>query len=265
MGSAADIGRRLREAREAAGKTIDELSLSTRIHATFLRAIEEGGEISLGPVYRKTFIRTCARELGLDADELVIEETVESSAAAEPAQRSAFAELSDAPPVEAGVASPVSRNPFAEKSQIRTMAVVVILLVTALVMSVKWLGAGNDEPAAVQERPEGQSPSPEAERLPAFARDSAGGRQRGVADSLVLRATTTESVWVHIVIDNDSTLEFTLPPSYALTLRARDNFLLAVGNPAGLALSLNGRKMDVLGEGNRPRKNIFLSRKSIPE
>lgn len=265
MGTAADIGRSLREAREGAGRTIEELSGVTRIHATFLTAIEEGSAISLGEVYRKTFVRTYARELGLDPDALIVEEPRAVPPAADAAPRSAFAELPAGPPVEEGVASPVSRNPFAEQSQIRTMAVVVILLVAALVMSVKWLGSEGDRQPAAEERPAGRPETPRGERLQAFARDSAGGDAAGAADSLVLRATTTESVWVHIVIDNDSTIEYTLPPSYSLTLRARDNFLLAVGNPAGLAISLNGRKMDVLGEGNRPRKNIFLSRKSIPE
>ncbi len=268
MGNASDTGNRLKEARVKAGMTLDELARATRIHIKYLSELEDGSNFSLPAVYRRTFVRTCARELGLDPDDLTIDEPADPSAGATAQQRSLLFELSDEPPVEKSVTSPVSRNPFAEKSQIRTMAVVVILLLTALVMSVKWLGSDRDEPGAVHLRANDADSSARAGRLPAFARDSRGALQAGrtgPADSLVLQATTTESVWVHIVIDNDSTLEYTLPPKYSLTLRARDNFLLAVGNPAGLSISLNGRKMDVLGDGSRPRKNIFLSRKSLPD
>ncbi|HLF15680.1 MAG TPA: RodZ domain-containing protein [Bacteroidota bacterium] len=268
MGAASDTGKTLKEARVKAGRTLEDLARATRIHIKYLSEIEEGTDFSLPAVYRRTFVRTCARELGLDPDDLPTDEPAEASGAETARPRSVLSELSDQPPVEKGVTSPVSSNPFAEKSQIRTMAVVVILLVTALVMSVKWLGSDGDEPGAAQFRDDGSDSSGQDARIRAFARDSGGALhsgRTGPVDSLVLRATTTESVWVHIVIDNDSAVEYTLPPRYALTLRARENFLLAVGNPAGISISLNGRKMDVLGDGSRPRKNIFLSRKSLPD
>ncbi len=268
MGTVADTGAKLKEARVKAGRTLEEMARETRIHIKFLTELEEGRDFSLTPVYRRTFLRTYARSLGLDPDDLQSAEADAPPEAARVQRRSVLADLPDTPPVEKAVASPVSRNPFAEKSQIRTMMVVVVLLVTALVMSVKWLGSGEVGDGTVQQPAAGADSSVGPGRISAIARDSGGALRAGrvgAPDSLELHATTVESVWVHVVIDNDSTLEFTLPPRYALTLRARDNFLLAVGNPAGLSLTLNGRKMDVLGDGNRPRKNIFLSRKSLAD
>ena len=95
--------------------------------------------------------------------------------------------------------------------------------------------------------------------------DTATDGPATVADSLVLVATTTESVWVHIVIDNASEVEYTLPPNYAVTIKARDNFLLAVGNPGGMKLALNGKSLDILGESGRPKKNILVSRKLLAD
>lgn len=277
MGASQETGRILKDARLASGRSLEELSQATRINARFLSEVEEGGAFSLGDVYRKTFVRTYARALGIEPDSLPGDEPPALPAAEDEPPRSPAGELASGPPVDEMVTTRLGRNPFAEKSQVRTMTIVVILLLAALVLSVKWLGSDPDKgPGTAPAGGEDSDPAGQ-ERLPAYvgeggaggADPAGGGGGRGSptapADSLVLRATTTESVWVHIVIDNDSTVEYTLPPGYALTLRARDNFLLAVGNPSGLSLSLNGRRIDALGEGSRPVKNVFLSRKSIPE
>lgn len=261
-------GALLREARERAGRTIEDLARATRIHPRYLAALEAGEGIDQPDVYRRTFVKSYARALGLDPEEVAAldgggEEREEPRAPA-----SVLEELSGEPPVEAAVATPVSRNPFAEASQLRTMAIVVILLVTALILSIQWLGPHDGEPRTAEPGPGAAAAPPSAPRLGAFARGedpATGGVRAAAGDSLVLRAVAAESVWVHVVIDSDSTGEYTLPPGYVLTLRARDNFLLAVGNPAGLSLSLNGRTLEEPGTGTRPRKNILLSRKSLPD
>ncbi len=211
MGAAADTGAMLKDARVKAGRTLEDLARETRIHIKFLTELEEGAGFSLTPIYRKTFLRTYARALGLDPDDLPADEPPAPPVAAETPRRSVLADLPDVPPVEMGVATPVSRNPFAEKTQIRTMIVVVVLLVTALVMSVKWLGSGEGGPGASPMPSQNGDSLRGAGGLPALARDSAGALKAGrigAADSLMLQATTVESVWVHVVIDNDSTVEY---------------------------------------------------------
>ena len=279
MGAPQETGRILREARTAAGKTLAGMAQETRINERFLGELEAGTSFSLPAIYRKTFLRTYARALGVDPETFPPDEppaaappaTADGTAHVKPDGKAHMkgraAEIVAAgPPVEEGSVGRLGRNPFAEKSQLRTMVIVVALLVTALYLSVKWFAA------APESRPAPPAPAQEAvpdtlsraTNLPAFTGSPSGASGGGPsADSLVLRAATSESVWVHIVIDNDSTIEYTLPPGYAITLRARDNFLLAVGNPRGLSVYLNGRKLDVLGSGDRPVKNLFLSRKSL--
>jgi hypothetical protein len=245
------------------------MAVETRINARYLAEIEDGAGFSLPPVYLRTFVRTYARALGIDP------ETLPAAMPAGPAVPPAGAGGGDAPliasgpPVDEVTTGRLGRNPFAEKSQLRTMVIVVALLLTALVFSVKWFGSGPGDPPDGTQAGGPDTASPRLQdRLPAFAAGEGAGAGTGPGsprDSLVLVATTTESVWVHIVLDNDSSVEYTLPPGYAITLRAKDNFLLAVGNPAGLSISLNGRKMGALGPGNRPVKNVFLSRKSLAE
>lgn len=70
----ADIGATLREARMRASMDITELEAQTKIRAKYLRALEnEEWETLPGPTYVKTFLRTYAEALGLDARVLVEE------------------------------------------------------------------------------------------------------------------------------------------------------------------------------------------------
>jgi len=257
-----EIARRLREARLARGLSLGDLAAATRINEKFLEQIEAGDDFELPKIYRKTFIRSCAKELGLDLEDLLLAETADEAPVEEHAPR---ADISLDPPVERSVVSPLLKNPFTEKSQLRTMVIVVIFLMTALVLSIQWLGS--DDPPGGGTDAVSPAATPGRTALTAFSRGEpgSGAAADGFTDSLILRATTTESVWVHLVFDSDREAEYTLPPNYSLTWKARENFLLTVGNPAGLVITLNGRKLDVLGGGNRPKKDIFISRKSLTD
>ncbi|MEB3298207.1 MAG: RodZ domain-containing protein [Candidatus Sericytochromatia bacterium] len=69
--SLADIGARLREAREARGLEHDELATLTRIHARHLKALEDAREDLLPePFYVKSFVRKVGDAVGLDGAEL---------------------------------------------------------------------------------------------------------------------------------------------------------------------------------------------------
>src|SRR5215210_1212156 len=68
------IGERLREARMRQGLDLTEVEIATKIRAKYLRAMEND-EFSMlpGSTYVKSFLRTYAEYLGLDA-QLLVEE-----------------------------------------------------------------------------------------------------------------------------------------------------------------------------------------------
>src|SRR4051812_37518003 len=69
-----EIGPTLREARMRAKIDISEIEAQTKIRAKYLRALEnEEWDLLPGPTYVKTFLRTYAEALGLDA-KLLVEE-----------------------------------------------------------------------------------------------------------------------------------------------------------------------------------------------
>nr|MCV4209477.1 DUF4115 domain-containing protein [Roseomonas sp. SXEYE001] len=68
---AARVGKELRDARLALGATLEEVADSLRINRRYLAALEEGRSDELpGSTYALGFVRTYARALGLDADDL---------------------------------------------------------------------------------------------------------------------------------------------------------------------------------------------------
>ncbi|MDN4594420.1 helix-turn-helix domain-containing protein [Polycladomyces subterraneus] len=66
------IGLHFRQAREAMGLSLQEVQQRTKIHAEYLRALEDDRFDQLpSPIYVRAFIRTYAKSLGLDAQMLL--------------------------------------------------------------------------------------------------------------------------------------------------------------------------------------------------
>src|SRR5277367_2050391 len=66
------LGDRFRSAREARGLSLSDVSEQIRIRSIYLAAIEEENWSAVGaPVYIRGFLRTYARFLGLDPEDVV--------------------------------------------------------------------------------------------------------------------------------------------------------------------------------------------------
>src|SRR4051812_49760401 len=71
-GEAARLGEELRDARMALGLSIEDISAALRIRRVYLAALEEGRVRDLpAPAYAVGFVRTYARSLGLDENDVV--------------------------------------------------------------------------------------------------------------------------------------------------------------------------------------------------
>ncbi len=72
MPSIAEIGDRLKKAREARSLAIDQVQKQTHIHSTVLTALEEGRcDELLTPTYVKSFLKSYSHFLGLDSKQIV--------------------------------------------------------------------------------------------------------------------------------------------------------------------------------------------------
>lgn len=67
------IGGRLREAREAEGLSVNEVSLKLKLAGILVEDLEQGRGDRMAALYRRGYLRNYARLLGLDADRMLAE------------------------------------------------------------------------------------------------------------------------------------------------------------------------------------------------
>jgi hypothetical protein len=128
-----DIGESLREARMRARIDISEIEAQTKIRAKYLRALEnEEWDLLPGPTYVKSFLRTYAEALDLDAKLLVDEYKLRH-------ERLSEVELQ---PINAAAPGRERRRQSPVLPPWFFLAVVIVGLIVALYM----LGSGDDKP-----------------------------------------------------------------------------------------------------------------------
>ena len=97
------------------------------------------------------------------------------------------------------------------------------------------------------------------------ASEAADGIQNVTAnsDSLSLRLTATDSCWLSADIDDGSLSdEYFLYPQQSITVKARKNFELILGNSGGVDIFLNGKKLD-LNVTSSGRKVVRINENGI--
>src|SRR5688572_14679649 len=128
-----DIGESLREARMRARIDISEIEAQTKIRAKYLRALEnEEWDLLPGPTYVKSFLRTYAEALDLDAKLLVDEYKLRH-------ERLSEVELQ---PINAAAPGRERRR----QKPLLPPWFFVAVIIAGLVFALYLLGSGDDEP-----------------------------------------------------------------------------------------------------------------------
>jgi cytoskeleton protein RodZ len=224
----ADIGSTLRETRIRKKIDITTVEDATKIRAKYLRAIEnEEWGVLPGPTYVKTFLRTYAQYLGLDAH-LLVDEFAARFEEPEELELPAF---SRSQPVRTRVqrAGPPSR----------LVAGAVILVLFLGFLLVLGLTANDDNST------KGSGNASKAKDRPARKRNAAAPPVTAPARKVKLRVIAARPVWVCVVDGKDR------PRVDGRTLAsgAREgpftasSFKITVGNGGG-DLEINGKLRD---------------------
>jgi transcriptional regulator with XRE-family HTH domain len=83
-------------------------------------------------------------------------------------------------------------------------------------------------------------------------------------DSMTLVGTTTDSVWMEIVLDDDILTEHLLPPGSSISWRAKNEFWIsAIGNPLSLKLLLNGKPIAIPYRKGYVTRDLRITRDSL--
>lgn len=237
----ADLCRRLRDAREAANLSIDEISSRTKISTAVLRAIEAGAFDRLpGDFYTRAFLKTYAREVHLSPEEVVAEYD-DLRHPPQPVVESVVSHTEQAAPARAprSFSIPWPRNPNAWGG----FLLVVLFLLAGASLARQARHVPSAEPAAV---------AAASVAVPAPAGTS--GRTPAAPEKLTIDIRPTAPIWVAATADGTSVIYRLLKPGEQVVVEGRKELSFRIGNAAAFTYAINGAPGKTLGGPDEVRE-----------
>ncbi len=234
------IGDALADARRQAGLTITQVSQRTCIRETIIRGIEHGDFSACGgDFYARGHIRSVARAVGADDEELIRE----------------YDALHGAPQAirAADVFEPATPIKIKERRRPNwSLAMILVLAVIAGYGIYRVVGTTTAHPARPQAS-SGQLPRHHTQPAAVSSTPPATPPSPAASQNVVISLTAIQDCWV----------EFTKPDGRFLSqayvvggnsktwtfYRAVD---MAIGNPGGIVLTVNGKKLGSPGAAGQP-------------
>jgi cytoskeleton protein RodZ len=234
------LGERFRAAREARGLSLSDVSEQIRIRSVYLAAIEEENWSAIGaPVYVRGFLRTYARFLGLDPEEVVASF---NSAPVAQSQAAPAGEFRTSRTRQ--ISAPEADERGSRGAPLVWAAALVAVLLVAFVVYNEFtmrhrpgpasLAVGTEEPVLPS-----NSPSPEPSPTPAASPGLDGPNSL----ALVLSAPS----WLRVTVDGNVSMEGTFPAGTAKIFHGK-NARVRIGNAGGVEIFVDGKDVGKLGK-----------------
>jgi transcriptional regulator with XRE-family HTH domain len=223
----------LRERREARGLTQEQAADRARVQLVFVRALEED-DYHLLPdeLYLTRFVYEYAGSLGLDPS----------------GAHEAFRRQTKRAPAHPPLYKPVPRVAILPWRRILWAAGAVLALapLTFVVLSL----AGREREAPVP--PQGVAPPASRAAPPVFPEGRAATHRH------VLVARAREVAWMAVRVDGEREQEVWLREGEMVRWGAQRGFLVTVGNPGAVELTLDGQPVSLAGQQGRVVRNLEL-------
>lgn len=247
----------LRKAREGKKMSLADISDATLINVKFLEAIEQGNTSILPQAYVRAFIREYSSAVGLDPAEIMnrFDEVIARGAVVQPA---VGGPRLSRPPAPGAAAAWESHQLLTARNATIAAAAVIVVLAAILI-------ANMVTPQAAPPAPEipFQSVVKEHERRNAPPPTQILQHSAPPIDSLTLFAAVTDTVWAAIAIDSLPPREYLFRPGNKASWRARDRFILTLGNAGGIQFTLNKKVLGVLGRRGSVVHNLPITRQHL--
>jgi cytoskeletal protein RodZ len=244
------FGQYLKSLREERGKTLEEISQSTKIAIISLEFLEKDRYELLPPrVFVKGFIRAYVEYLGVSPEEVL-------------RYFDKFTQVGEVPnyegeehPVFPRAKRPLSFIGSPVFSVVLTSAGViclVILLLTAVVRLFKLDGiARTKQPTVATVKPSrGPTIVSDNEPVQTPARTTRGA-QRSQSGKKVLEIKAVSTAWVRVQPDTGPAEELVMSAGDSQPFFANESFQVQTGNAGGLRFRLDGKEYPVLGKDNQ--------------
>ncbi len=267
----------LKESREKADITLQNLSARSRLDIKFLQSMEKGDFSFLPELYVKAFIKDYAKFIGLDANETIkkyeaakkgidyneskdeTETEVEQADKKEKpdAKEKLFGEQQNK--TVQNTPSSGGFNSFFEKQNPKTLAIIGgIILVVIIALLV--FNSNNQPEIIVKEKPYEQVRKENQQRFVQEKNKSNTVIKKGKKLALLISATDTS--WIKIQSDTSGPKEFTLFPGSKININSYEKFVMIIGNSGGVSLKLNGNELNISGK-DKLVKYLVITKKGI--
>lgn len=264
----AEIGRKLKAAREDRGIGLGELSANIRINQSYLQSIEAGDLDALPAMtFLRGFLRNYAVAVGLDEAEITAEfKQVVDTANAGPVPLEPPAELAPQPMV--------SFSP----TKALLIAAIVAMIGWAIYLIVQVATAPESElstseesaPATSESAPADESgpASPAAATAPSTpAGQTAPGAQAQLPveppRNLQLTLKGLERSWVRLSVDRREPVDVLIEPAETGEWEANEEFRLTIGKSHAVSVYLNGEEIILPREHNMLIPELVLNKLTL--
>lgn len=263
------LAQRLRSGREQQGLSVRDLSIITKIREPYIVAIEGGRYDILPAVYVRSFIRTLAHALGIDAREIqaLMDDSFDSDDSSherlprsderkDPSQPNVISEavqrasksLERPVSVVRGLAAPnVLRDALASKNAFLYIIATVLVISALAYLVFFYVGHSDQSATSIPELEIKLDDVPTVE----------------AADSLILTAIVTDTAWLTITADGSRTFQVTLIPGVNYRWSANDKFVLSISNAGGVRFARNGQALPLFGNQGEAVRSVKITRSEI--
>jgi len=260
----------LKEQREKAGISLQNVAAKTRIDIKFLEALEDGNFNFLPEIYVKAFIKQYAKVIGLDEEEtlqkyiLAKEGREDEIEKANQEKTTEKLQDTDNHKTMSGVETTKPKKIFTDdntrkksiednkkkKKQIIIVGSVIGVAVLLLLKFFVFMDGSDD--IIVEEKPYEEVLQETPNRYIEEEKEKQIPEEKIAAkiEELTLTITnvdSTDSAWVLVIVDDKSVKDFLLLPKISKTIKANNNFYFTLGNSGVVKLVLNGKKLEFNG------------------
>ncbi len=260
----------LKEQREKAGITLQNMAAKTRIDIKFLEALEDGNFNFLPEVYVKAFIKQYARVVELDEEEILQkyilakegkEEAVEKVKQEDTGEKKEDTEeqktnsdLEFNKPAKIFTDDGTSKKSIEDDKRKQKQLIIggTVIGVILFMLLVFYIFINGSDDIIVEEKSYEEVLQETPNRyIEEENNQTTEGTIAANIDELTLTITNVDSAdssWVLVIVDDKSAEDFLLLPKISKTIKASNNLKFTLGNSGVVKLTVNGEVVDFDGK-----------------
>lgn len=238
------FGAYLRSLREQNGKTLEELSNSTKIAVTNLDFLENDRYDLLPPkVFVKGFIRSYVKDLGLDPEDAV----EKFDTFIREGEMPDYMEQESSVLVSAGPRMSFIFKPWFTKVLTILGLISLVILILTGVTRLLYSPSTSSEVSSQREPQAGSQKALKLDSNQGVSLDS----QQSRSGKKVLEVKASGHAWVRVEPDGAPPEEFLMAPGDIQVFSSNKGFRLMTGNAGGIRIKFDGRVLPPLGKNNQ--------------